>query len=129
MEITVTSVPVLSRTGDRMNPDAMEFAFRKADGSAAAARITGNFGLSLPLAESDGDTAHLEYELEGYWDDQDPGLYHIHWDEPPDDLRAVGSTPERLAAGIAEKPAAPPSWPTRAPSTRTGRTRPATSCG
>ena len=103
MEVTVTSVPVLSQTGDRMNPDAMEFTFRKADGSAAAARITGNFGRSLPLTESEGDTAHLEYELEGYWDDQDPGLYQIHWDEPPDELRAVGTTPERLAAGIAEK--------------------------
>ena len=103
MEVTITSIPSLWNTDDPLNPDAMEFRFQQPDGTPGTAHITGNFGYSMPLTEAQGDTVHLEYELEGYWDDEDASLYHISWDQPPDDLRGVGTTPEQLAEGISEK--------------------------
>ena len=46
--------------------------------------MTGQFRMALPFTQGAGEKLHLDGELTGYWNEQDPDFLEIGWDAPPD---------------------------------------------
>ena len=114
MEGTITTVPSFSHRDRRvnfdeetfglLNTDRMVFQFENEAGETKTGVVTGVFGTSLPFTQGVGEKVHLDDELTGYWNDENPNLLEIGWDEPPDQFpRCLGITPEQLAGEMAAK--------------------------